>query len=122
MHRAQVSTILSQSILDENEWNNYKHLFVKKLSDEQIKAINLYYEYAILFKEQQDALKHSIKLAYDTFYAKYVENSKDEISEKQVYIRTSQIYTQAIRSNIKSFKNIKELFPMKELKKIAGMK
>ena len=112
----------SKSILDENEWNNYKHLFIKKLSDEQIKTINLYYEYAILFNEQQNALKHSIKLSYDAFYSKYVENDKNYMSKKRVYIRTSEIYTQTIRENIKSFKNIKEIFPLEKLKKIAGMK
>lgn len=112
----------SKSILDENEWDNYKHLFIKKLSDEQIKMINLYYEYAILFKEQQNALKHSIKLSYDTFYSKYVEKDALYMRKKKPYIRTNIIYTRTIRGNIKSFKNIKEIFPMKRLKRIAGMK
>lgn len=112
----------SKSILDENEWNNYKHLFVKKLSDEQIKTINLYYEYAILFKEQQNALKHSIKLSYDVFYSKYVEKDALYVRKKKPFIRTNVIYTQIIIESIKCFKDIHEIFPLKKLKRIAGIK
>ena len=42
--------------------------------------------------------------------------------KKQACIRTSAIYTQTIRENIKSFRSIKAVFPMKKLKRIAGMK
>lgn len=111
----------SRCIITENEWDKYKYLFVNELSQTQIETIDLYYEYALLFKEQQDALKHSIKHAYDNFYAKYVETSKEEISTKKAEIRTSPIYTQTIKDNMKTFKIIWGVLPIKELQEIGKM-
>lgn len=48
----------SLPILDRNNWEQYKHLFVKRMSIDDYKTINDFFEYVSAIQEQQSEMKN----------------------------------------------------------------
>ena len=48
-------------LMEQNYWNEYKHLFVRKMDKESYNAINKFYDYVSEIQEQQELVKQMQK-------------------------------------------------------------
>ncbi len=47
----------SLPLIDVNHWNNYKHLFIRKIDNKSYDTINKFYQYVISIQEQQELIR-----------------------------------------------------------------
>lgn len=64
-------------LIDVNYWNNYKHLFVRKIDNKSYDSINKFYQYVTSMQEQQELLRN---LQRNYFYVKQNAICNVEIS------------------------------------------
>lgn len=67
----------SLPLIDVNYWNNYKHLFVRKIDNKSYDSINKFYQYVTSMQEQQELLRN---LQRNYFYVKQNAICNVEIS------------------------------------------
>lgn len=48
----------SLPLIDVNHWNNYKHLFIRKIDNKSYESINKFYQYVTSIQEQQELIRN----------------------------------------------------------------
>lgn len=110
-----------ESVIENNEWIKYRHLFVKKLHYNEIVALNNFYDDVVSVRFQQEEIRKIISETNKNFYIKYSEISDKELEETkpQEYIRVSTLYLQTIQMQYEKIRNSRDAIPYARLKKIA---
>lgn len=105
----------SQDILEENEWNRYRYMFVKKLNYNEIVALNNYYYNIVLMAKQQQNIKEII-LEVFKHRAKSTQSTNEEQS-----LGVPTLLLQTILGQYEKIVEARATVPFERLKKIARM-
>lgn len=104
----------SEDIIDVNEWNKYRHLFVKKLHYNEIVSLTNYYDNVVLIGKQQARIKVA---ASEEMEAKIREG----VAEGGTQIQVPTLYFHTIQQQYKKIVAERATIPYEQLKKIARM-
>ena len=106
----------SEDIVEENDWNKYRHLFVKKLHYNEIVALNNYYYNIELMAKQQQVIKE-ISLA--VFKERAIQGPAEAGAEQAMSIPT--LFFVTILGQYEKIVEARATVPYDRLKKIAKM-
>lgn len=110
----------SENIINNNIWETYRHLFVKKLEYNEIVALNNYYDNVIAIAKQQAEIKSIFSEVNKNYYIKHMEETFDEFKgSKAVQHRCPSLYLKSIQIQYDSILRSFAVVPYDKLKKIA---
>lgn len=106
----------SDNIIETNEWEIYRHLFVKKLDYSEIRSMSTFYSNVISIYDQQQEIKGIIANASKT-------NAFGEKSEHsdEGRIRVPNLFAMTIRMQYERIVESRLAVPYEKLRKIARM-
>lgn len=108
-----------ENVIENNEWEKYRHLFVKKLHYNEIVALNNYYDNVISIRFQQDEIKGIISEINKDYYVKHSEEAQEEFEKRKKNLRIASLYLDTIQIQYTKIRNSREAIPYEQLKKIA---
>ncbi len=115
----------SDTIVQNNLWEKYRHLFVKELDYDQIVSLNIFYESALSMSNQQREIKMLISSINREFYIENSNLQKEEFVAKvrggEPYIRCSSMYLETMQEQYRIIAKRRREIPYEQLKKIAGL-
>lgn len=110
----------AESIINNNIWETYRHLFVKKLEYNEIVALNNYYDNVMEIARQQDEIKNIFSKVNKSHYIKHMEEDIDEFKDsKPVQHRCPALYLQTIQIQYDAIVKSFDVVPYNKLKRIA---
>lgn len=111
----------ADNIINNNDWERYRHLFVNKLQYNEICALNNYYDNVISIGIQQKEIRNLTSEISKTFYVKYSEENDEQFfnAQRDVYVRVAKIYLETIQMQYEKILNSRTAIPYERLKQIA---
>lgn len=106
----------SDDVIEKNEWEKYRHLFINLLNYNEICALNNYYDNVVSIVKQQQEIKNVISNASksNSFHNRAADDPKSNINVPTLYFTTIQMQYEKIV-------NSRMTVPYERLKKIAKM-
>lgn len=113
----------TENVIDDSEWEKYRHLFVKKLNYNEIIALNNFYDYTVSIKNQQSEIKKIMSEMNIQFYTSKMEVTDEEFKkERQIpWLRVPTLYLDTILREYEKILTSRMEIPYEKLKKIAGI-
>ena len=112
-----------ETVVDDNEWKKYRHLFVRKLNYNEIAAMNNYFDNVISIKEQQQYIRNMMTEINTAFHVGKLDITDDEFVKGQVMpcIRMPASYLATIQLQYEKILDSRTAIPYERLRVIAKM-
>lgn len=106
----------SDDIIEKNDWEMYRHLFVKELDYSEIRSMSIYYSNVISIHNQQQEIKNVILNASKKNAYRIIKTNSTEGK-----IRVPELFVMTIRMQYERVVESRSAVPYEKLKKIAKM-